>query len=102
MKLLLNVIFYIYLNSFTLANSNIIINPIIKENKSNFLDYYISFDNYKARTFWKGYEIIIDEENDLLKFNGKSFKFSPNIFICRNQNNTLIKIIYKIILSKFK
>jgi len=87
MKLLLNVIFYIYLNFFTLVNSNIIINPIIKENKSNLFDYYISFENYNASTFGVGYKIIIDEENDLLKFNGKSFKFSPNIFICRNQNN---------------
>ena len=83
---LINIIFYIYFDTFTLAFSDKKINPIIKDKESNLLDYYISFNNYTAFTT-NGHQIIIYEDNNPLKFNTQSYIFSPNIFICKNQND---------------
>ena len=83
----LSIIFNIILNVFNFVNSGIKMNPIIKDNELNMLYYYISFDNYIAQTFTVSREIKIYEENDLFLFNEKSYMLSPNMFICKNQNN---------------
>ena len=83
----LSIIFYIFLNVFHFVNLGIKINPIITEKVLTLFQYYISFDNYNAETFSVNRKIQIYEENDLLIFNEKSYIHSPNIFICKNQNN---------------
>lgn len=87
MMILLNVIFCININIFTIVNSYIKKNPIIKDSKSNLLDYYISFNNYTAKTFSVNRAIKIYEETDFIKINGKSYRHSPYIFICKDQKN---------------
>ena len=85
--LVLSIVFFIHLNIFTFINSILKINPFKTEKESNLVDYYISFTNYTAKTFGVQKNIQIYEENDLFKFNGKLYIYSPNIFICKNQNN---------------
>ena len=87
MKFVLSLIFYIYLNTFTYVYSLFKINPFKTNETLNLVDYYISFENYTTET-----GIRIEDTNEQVKFNGKSYLYSPNIFPCKNQIN-IIKII---------
>ena len=69
------------------------------------LPYYIGYsfeDNgtVKATVYFedeeiKGTTFKIYEDNVLFLFNEKSYMLSPNMFICKNQNNTIILNIEK-------
>ena len=72
-------------------NSNILNNPIKTDIKTNPLDFYISFNSCGDKTLdplGKTNEVItIIQENNQVKFNGKSYTYSPNIFLCINDTN---------------
>ena len=95
MKFVLSLIFFIYLNTFTYVYSLFKINPFKTNETLNLVDYYISFENYTTET-----GIRIEDTNEQVKFNGKSYLYSPNIFPCKNQINNefllLRKCLYKV------
>ena len=69
------------------SNSDIIINPIKTDTAKNPLDFYISFHSCNERLNNK--DLIIILEKNQVKFNGNSYAYSPNIFICAAGNDNV-------------
>ena len=83
----INIIF-ISLNILIFINSIIQNNPIKTDNYKNPLDFYILVYINNVETFSPGnQELKIFEEINQIKFDGKSYIYSPNIFLCMNQVN---------------
>ena len=94
----IRIILFLFFINFIFVNSNILINPVKTNNQSNPLNYYIFFDpyysNYEYYDYydnyhqsWKTQTIKITADLNLVKFNGKSYTYSSNLFFCIDQNN---------------
>ena len=79
---------FVYFYFFIFVNSDIILNPIKTSNQSNLLDFYISFEEYVAKTIYGQNPIEIFEEINPIILDGKSYTYSPNLFFVSSQINT--------------
>ena len=89
---------FIYFYIFIFIKSDIIQNPIETNGVLNLIDFYISFEEYVAKTIYGQNPIEIFEEVNSIILDGKSFSYSPNLFYVYSQTNKYIFVennIYK-------
>ena len=88
----INIVIFIFLNILIfVTNTNIVNNPNKTNIETNPLDFYISFNSCIAKNYrLAGENLTIIEENEQVKFNGKSYTYSSNIFYINDTNNEFL------------
>ena len=89
----IRIISFIFFNIFICVNSEIINNPVKTDTQSNPINYYIGFttNHFNFNPERSGHPqtetLSISEDDNLIKFDDKSYISSSNVFLCIDQNN---------------
>ena len=87
MAYLQKLIIFILFSSFLCSNIEFKNNPIKTDIKSNNINFKISFSSYQAKTFIGQNNITIFEEKHSVKLKGKSYAYSPSLFVLIDESN---------------
>ena len=86
MAYLQKLIIFILFGSFFCSYIEFKKNPIKTDIKSNNINFKISIPSYQATSFNTHNIITIFEEKQSVKFKGKSYAYSPSLFVCIDES----------------